>query len=73
VPTRESIVDARAHSDLAKLDPAALGGNLTRPFIDAAGGQGDSVRLLDRVANVASECQIMVCDASTTMIKIDSK
>jgi hypothetical protein len=44
VPTRETIVGARAYSDLAKLDLAALGGNLTWPFIAAAGGQGDSVR-----------------------------
>jgi hypothetical protein len=36
---------------LTKLDLAAMGGDLTRPFIAAAGGQDDRVRLLDRVAN----------------------
>src|SRR5262249_40498161 len=51
VPTRESIADARAYHDLAKLDLAAMGADLTRPFIAAAGGQGERVRLLDRVAN----------------------
>jgi len=50
-----------------------VGSDLTRPFIAAAGGQDDCVRLLDRVANGASEYQIVACDASTAMIKIDSK
>jgi hypothetical protein len=51
VPTRESIAGARVDHKLTKLDLAAMGGDLTRPFIAAAGGQDDRVRLLDRVAN----------------------
>jgi len=43
------------------------------PLIAAAGRQTDRVRLLDRVAMVASECQIVACDMSTAMLKIDSK
>jgi len=51
-----------------------VGGDLTRPLIATAGRQNDRVRLLDCVANgVASECQIVACDASTAMIKMDSK
>jgi hypothetical protein len=48
-----------------------VGSDLTRPLIAAAGRQNDRVRLLERM--VASECQIVACDASTAMIKIDSK
>ena len=73
VPTRESIAAARAYHDLAKLDLAAVGSDLTRPLIAAAGRQNDRVCLLDRSRMVASECQIVACDASTAMIKIDSK
>jgi len=51
VSTRESLSGAHAHHDLAKLDLAAVGGDLTWPFIAAAGGQDDRVHLLDRVAN----------------------
>src|SRR5262249_38255632 len=51
VPARESIAGARAYHDLAKLDLAAMGGDLTRPFVAAAGGQDDRIGFLDGVAN----------------------
>src|SRR5262249_9139181 len=51
VPTRESIADACAYHELAKLDLATVGSDLTRPLIAAAGRQNGRVCLLDRVAN----------------------
>ena len=70
-PTRESIRYPLTYHDLTKLDLPAMGSNLTRPLIAAAGRQNDRVRLLDRVANggkrMPNRCP------STAMIKIDSK
>src|SRR6516225_5306196 len=73
VPTRESIADARAYHDLAKLDLAAVGSDLTRPLIAAAGRQNDRVRLLDRVANGGKRMPDRCLRCEHTMIKIDSK
>jgi hypothetical protein len=41
----------RVRTMISKLDLAAVGSNLTRPFITAASGQDGRIRLLDRVAN----------------------
>jgi hypothetical protein len=65
-PTRESICCPLTYHDLTKLDLAAMGSNLTRPLV-AAAGRWIASRM------VASECQIVACDASTAMIKIVSK
>jgi len=48
------------------------GKNRTRPFIAAAGGQDDRVRLLDRVANGGKRMLDHGLRWSTAMIKIDS-
>ena len=50
-PTRESVGCAWTYHDLTKLDLAAVGSDLTRPLVAAAGRQNDRVRLLDRFAN----------------------
>jgi hypothetical protein len=45
------MADACAYHDLAKLDLATVGSDLTRPLIAAAGRQNGRVCLLDRIAN----------------------
>jgi hypothetical protein len=49
-----------------------VGSDLTRPLIAAA---VKMIAFVCRIASrtVPSECQIVACDASTAMIKIDSK
>jgi len=51
VSTRESIGDARAYHNLAKFELATVGGDLTRPFIAAAGCHDHRVPLHDRFSN----------------------